>query len=86
MEHLHQEFLKTLNRIIEENPQKEEEIDIERLISNVTPEAVRSMKLTFIESSEKMLKDRRKLNNLYGHLVASTFLFRIEGVQYAVSA
>jgi hypothetical protein len=61
MEDLHQDFLKTLNEMIEKNPEKAEEIDIEQIIADVTPEAVRLIKNTLIKSAKKMLKERRKI-------------------------
>ena len=43
MEFLHQEFLKTLNKIIEKNPERADKLDIEQIMADVTPEAVRSI-------------------------------------------
>nr|WP_320048705.1 DUF5677 domain-containing protein [uncultured Desulfuromonas sp.] len=61
MEDLHQSFLTTLNKMIEENPEIAEEIDIAQIIADVTPEAVRLIKNTLVKSAKKMLKERRKL-------------------------
>jgi hypothetical protein len=40
VEDLQRAFLKTLNDMIEDNPEQAEEIDIGQLIADVTPEAV----------------------------------------------
>jgi len=46
VEVLHQEFLKTLNKMIEKYPERAEEIDVEKILADVTPEAVRLIKST----------------------------------------
>ncbi len=51
MEDLHQEFLKILNEMIEKNPEKAEEIDIEQIIADATPEAVRLIKDSLVNPS-----------------------------------
>ena len=61
MEDLQQHFLKTLNDMLEGNPELAEDIDIEQLIADVTPEAVRLMKSTLQKSAKKMLKEHRTL-------------------------
>lgn len=61
MEKLHQEFLKILYNKIEENPGKADNIDVEKIIGNVTPNAVRLIKSRLVESATKMLKEHRKL-------------------------
>lgn len=61
MEDLHQIFLKTLNNMIEANPEQAEGIDIEQLIASVTPEAVDLIKGTLQKSAKKMLKEHRAL-------------------------
>lgn len=47
--------------MIEDEPAKAEEINIKKIIADITPEAVRLIKGSLIESSEKMLIERRKL-------------------------
>lgn len=59
MEDLHNAISATLNKLIEEYPEKAEEIDFERIIAEVTPEAVRLIKDTITKSAKKMLEDRR---------------------------
>jgi len=61
VEDLQQQFLKTLNEMIEENPELAEEIDVEKLIADITPEAVGLIKGTLLNSANKMLKEHRKL-------------------------
>jgi len=61
VENLQQQFLETLNEMIEKNPELAEEIDIEQLIADVTPEAVCLMKGSLLKSAKKMLKEHRKL-------------------------
>jgi Family of unknown function (DUF5677) len=61
VEDLQQIFLKTLNDMIEANPTQAEEIDIEKLIADVTPEAVDLIKDTLQKSAKKMLKEHRAL-------------------------
>jgi hypothetical protein len=61
VEDLHQSFLTTLNKIIEEHSEIAEEIDIAQIIADVTPDAVRLIKNTLVKSAKKMLKERRKL-------------------------
>lgn len=63
MDNLHQELLNALNKTIENNPEKAEDIDIEQIIADITPEAVRLIKYTLVKSAKKMLKERRKLAN-----------------------
>jgi len=47
--------------MIEANPTQAEEIDIDKLIANVTPEAVGLIKDTLQKSAKKMLKEHRAL-------------------------
>ena len=61
MEELQQAFLETLNDFIEKNPEKAEEIDIEQIVSDATPEVVHLIKDSLLKSANKMLKERRKL-------------------------
>ncbi len=61
MDTLHKEFLKSLNEIIKEHPDKASDLDVESIISDVTPEAVRLIKSSLLKSAKKMLKERRKL-------------------------
>ncbi len=61
MEDLQQIFLKTLNDMIEANPTQAEEIDIDKLIADVTPEVVGLIKNTLQKSAKKMLKEHRAL-------------------------
>lgn len=61
MKDLQQIFLKTLNDVIETNPAQAEEIDIEQLITDVTPKAVDSIKGALQKSAKKMLKEHRAL-------------------------
>jgi hypothetical protein len=61
VENLHKEFLKTLNETILQNPDKAEEIDIEKIINEATPEVVRLIKGSLVKSAKKMLKEHRKL-------------------------
>lgn len=62
MDSLLQTLLESLNKIIEENPEKSEEIDIEQLIADITPEAVRLSKGSLMKSAGKMLKEHRRLS------------------------
>jgi len=61
VEDLQRIFLKTLNNIFENNPAQAEEIDIEQLIADVTPEAVELIKGTLQKTAQKMLKKHRAL-------------------------
>lgn len=62
METLHQGFLKKLNEMIEKNPVKADEIDIEQIIADATPEVVRLIKGSLVKSAKKMLKEHRKFS------------------------
>jgi hypothetical protein len=59
MDSLHKEFMKIL---VEKFPEQADEKSIERIISNVTPEAVRQIKSTLMNSSQDMLAERRRLS------------------------
>jgi Family of unknown function (DUF5677) len=58
---LHNELLRTLAEIIEKDPSKASDLDIESIISDVTPETVELVKNSLLKSAKKMLKQRRKL-------------------------
>jgi hypothetical protein len=61
VDNLHKEFMISLNEKLKDNPEIADEIDISELISEVTPDAVRLIKSSLIESSIEMLKERREL-------------------------
>ena len=61
METLQQILVKTLNDMIEANPAQAEEIDIDQLVANITPEVVDLIKSTLHKSAKKMLKEHRAL-------------------------
>jgi hypothetical protein len=61
VEDLQRAFLKTLNDMIEDNPEQAEEIDIGQLIADVTPEAVDLIKGSLQKTAKKMLKEHRAL-------------------------
>lgn len=52
----------SLNERLEENPEVADEIDISELIAEITPDAVRLIKASLLESSAEMLKERRELS------------------------
>ncbi|WP_198560022.1 DUF5677 domain-containing protein [Colwellia sp. Bg11-28] len=62
MDILHKQFMDSLNERLKENPEVADEIDISELISEVTPDAVRLIKASLLESSAEMLKERRGLS------------------------
>jgi hypothetical protein len=62
VETLHKEFLKMLNEAIDKNPDKADKIDIESIISEVAPDAVKLIKGSLMKSAKGMLKERRKLS------------------------
>lgn len=61
MENLHRAFFKTLEDMMAANPEKVDEVDIEKLIADVTPEAVGLIKDSLRKSEKKMLKEHRAL-------------------------
>lgn len=62
MDNLHKEFLKVVAEKLEEHPDKADELDIEGIISDVTPEAVKLIKDSLINSAQDMLIERRSLS------------------------
>ncbi|GGW79016.1 hypothetical protein [Alteromonas halophila] len=62
MDNLHNVFVDSLNKKIEDNPEIADEIDISELIYKVTPDVVRLIKASLLEKSTEMLKERRKLS------------------------
>lgn len=66
MKTLHKEFLKMLNEAVDKNPDKADKIDIESIISEVTPDVVKLIKGSLMKSAKGMLKERRKLSNQFG--------------------
>ncbi len=61
MDNLHKQFINSLNNKLKDNPEIADEIDISELISEVTPDAVRLIKASLLESSAEMLRERREL-------------------------
>jgi len=59
---LHKEFFKTLQEAIEKNPEAAEELDLSDVIEKATPEAVKIIKESLMNSAQEMLKERRKLS------------------------
>lgn len=55
--------MNSLNDKLKDNPEIADEIDISELISEVTPDAVRLIKGSLLESSTEMLKERRELSD-----------------------
>ncbi|MFT6835307.1 MAG: hypothetical protein ACJA0H_001343 [Francisellaceae bacterium] len=61
MDILHKQFMDSLNEKLKDNPEVAAEIDLYDLISEVTPDAVRLIKTSLLESSDEMLKERREI-------------------------
>lgn len=61
MDLYHKEFLKLLNELIEKYPDKEGDLNVDEIISDITPEAVALIEKALLKSAKKMLKQRRKL-------------------------
>ena len=62
MDTLHKEFLKTLQEAIKKKPAIAEELDITGVIEKTTPEAVKIIKESLMNSAQEMLRERRKLS------------------------
>jgi hypothetical protein len=59
---LHKEFLKTLHRAVKKNPAIAEELDVADIIEKTTPEAVKIIKESLMNSAQEMLRERCKLS------------------------
>ena len=62
MDTLHKEFLKTLHEAVKKNPAIAEELDITDVIEKTTPEAVKIIKESLMNSAQEMLREKRKLS------------------------
>lgn len=62
METLQNEILKLIEDLIEENPDKAGDIDIEKIIADTTPEMANTIKQSLISSSKRMLEEHRSLS------------------------
>lgn len=60
MDTLHKELLKGLTVVLDENPSLVEEVDIENVINELTPEMVELISDSLRKSANGMLKERRK--------------------------
>ncbi len=61
MDTLHKEILKILHEAIEKNPEIAEELDLADVVEKATPEVVKIIKESLMNSAQEMLKERRKL-------------------------
>lgn len=61
MDTLHKEFLRLISEAVSANPEKANSLDVEDMIANVTPDAVKLIKESLMSSAQEMLKERRKL-------------------------
>ncbi len=62
MDTLHKEFMKILTERLEKFPDKADEISIDKIIANVTPEAVKHIKKSLLNSAQGMLAERRRIS------------------------
>ncbi len=62
METLKNEILNLIEKLLDENPEKAGDIDIEKMIAETTPEMAGAIKRSLVSSSEKMLEEHRSLS------------------------
>lgn len=60
METIHRTFLKTVRRLLKENPEKAQDIDVNGLLTEITPSITKVIKNSLINSAEEMLNQRRR--------------------------
>ncbi|WP_318509308.1 DUF5677 domain-containing protein [Photobacterium leiognathi subsp. mandapamensis] len=60
MDTFHKEFIRILNKKIEDNPNKSSDINVKELIANITPELVEVIDKSINESSAEMLQERQQ--------------------------
>lgn len=68
MESLHKKFMAALEKIIKENPGKAENMDLSKIISNITLESASLVKESLIKSTKSMLQEKRKSNRSFCRL------------------
>lgn len=65
MDTLHKELLKVLSETFEKASDKAKDINIEGIIADVTPQAVKLIKSSLMKSAQSMLNERRKLSRAF---------------------
>jgi hypothetical protein len=59
VEHLHKKFLGTLAKILDDNPERAETLNVRKIIEESTPEAVQAIKKSILDTTQSMLEERR---------------------------